>query len=133
MEGWGQFFCSQSRISTCYHRSVVPIKIYSLPHGESFIPLNLPLFLVDLWAKRWEITKEISMNCNGVVAYTYNVTLMAKYTCTWLHHPLELLTSTMFCHKPIQVSQDGFVLRLICVFLHCNLTIQLLLISLSSP
>ena len=37
-----------------------------------------------------------------------------------------------FCHVPIQVSQDGFMLRLICMFLSCDLPIQLLLKLLSS-
>ena len=36
-----------------------------------------------------------------------------------------------FCHVPIQVSQDGFMLRVIRVFLGCNLPKQLLLKSLS--
>ena len=38
----------------------------------------------------------------------------------------------MFCCVPIQISQDGFMLRSICVFLGFNLLIQLLLKSLSS-
>ena len=33
----------------------------------------------------------------------------------------------MFCHVPIQVNQDGFMLRLICMLLGCDLPIQLLL------
>ena len=33
----------------------------------------------------------------------------------------------MFCHVPIQVNQDGLMLRFICVFLACDLPIQLLL------
>ena len=37
----------------------------------------------------------------------------------------------IFCHVLIQVSQDGFMLRLICIFLGCDLPIQLLLKSLS--
>ena len=31
-----------------------------------------------------------------ITAYIYPITLMAKYTCTWLHHPLKLLVHTMF-------------------------------------
>ena len=42
---------------------------------------------------------------------------MAKCTCTRLYHLLKLLTSAMFCHVPTHVSQDGFMLKLICVFL----------------
>ena len=52
--------------------------------------------------KRWEIAKEVSMNC---MAYTYYV------TCA-LHHPLKLLTSAMLCLALIQVNQDGFMLWL---------------------
>ena len=37
-----------------------------------------------------------------------------------------------FCHLPIQVSQDGLMLRLIFVFLDCHLPMQLLLKSLAS-
>ena len=37
-----------------------------------------------------------------------------------------------FCCVPIQVSQGGFMLRLVCVFLGCDLPIQLLLKSLAS-
>ena len=69
---------------------------------------------------------------NECMAYTYYVTLMAKCTCTWLHHPLKLLTSTIFFHVPIQVNQDDFMLRLICMFLGCYLPIQLTLKLLSS-
>ena len=46
------------------------------------------------------------MNC---MAYTYYVTLIYPYD--WL----------------IQVSQDGFMLRFICVFLDCDMAIQLVL------
>ena len=38
----------------------------------------------------------------------------------------------MFCCVLIQVSQDGFMLKLVCMFLGCDLPMQLLLISLSS-
>ena len=69
------------------------------------------------------------MNCT---AYPYYITLMAKCTCACLHHLLKLLTSAMFCHVPIQVNQDGFMLRVICMFLGCDFPIQLLLILLSS-
>ena len=54
------------------------------------------------------------MNC---MAFTYYVTLMAK--CTYAG----------CCCVLIQVSQDGFILRLICVFLGCDLPIQLVLSS----
>ena len=69
------------------------------------------------------------MNC---IAFTYYVMPMAKSMCTSLHHPLKSLPSIMFCHAPIQVSLDGFMLRPICMFLGCDLLTQLLLISLSS-
>ena len=92
---------------------------------SSFILPCFPFFF-DWWMIRWEITEEVLMNC------TYYVTLMAKYTCPWLHHLLKLLTSAMFCCGPIQVNQDGFMLRLLCFSLGCDLPIQLLLKSLSS-
>ena len=63
--------------------------------------------------------------------YLYYVTIMAKCTCAWLHQLLKL-TSAIFGHVLIQVKQDGFMLRLICIFLGCDLPIQLLLKSLSS-
>ena len=69
------------------------------------------------------------MNC---MAYTYYVTLMAKCMCVSLHHSLKLLISAMFFHVLIQVNQDDFMLRLICMFLGCDLPIQLLLKLLSS-
>ena len=51
-----------------------------------------------------------------VKAYTCNVTLTAKCTCTWLHHPLKLLKMQCFYNVLIiQVSQDGFMFRLIIV------------------
>ena len=75
--------------------------------------------------KRWEIAEEMSMNCT---AYAYYVTLMAKCTCAWLHHSYKVCC----CHVLIQTSQDGFMLRLICKFLGCDLPIHLLLNSLSS-
>ena len=54
----------QQRISIRYHRSVVPIKTYPLCHSESFHPSLL--FLLYYWSqKRWEIAKEVSINCNG--------------------------------------------------------------------
>ena len=65
-------------------------KIHPLHHDKFFHPSLLP-FLFDWWIKRWEITEEVSLNC---MAYAYYDTLMTKYTCTWLHHPLKLLPST---------------------------------------
>ena len=91
---------------------------------SSFIA-SLSLWLVN---KRWEITEEVSMNC---MAYTYYITLMATCTYAWLHYPFKLLISTLLpCVDSSQ--QDGFMLRLICMFLGCGLPIQLLLKSLSN-
>ena len=67
-----------------------------------------------------------------VTAYTYYIMKIAKCTCTCLHHLLKLLTSALFCCVPIKVSHDGFMLRLICVSLACDLPKHLLLKSLSS-
>ena len=64
------------------------------------------------------------MNCT---VYTNYATLMTKYTCAWLHHPLKLLTSVMLCLVPIQVNQNGFMLWLICMFLGYDMPNQLVL------
>ena len=97
-------------------------------HGESFHPSLVPS-LLDWWTKRWGIAEEGSMNC---MVYTYYIMLMAKCTCAWLHHPLKLLISIMFCRVPIQVDQNGFMLKLTCMLLGCYLPIHLLLTPLSS-
>ena len=73
-----------------------------LCHGESFHPSLLP-FLFDWWAKRWEITEEMQINCT---AYTYYVMLMVKCMCTWLHHPLKLLLSVVLAC--INLNQPGW-------------------------
>ena len=72
------------------------------------------------------------MNC---MAYTYYVC----YTNSQMHVYLiasfiKIINklSTMFCRVPTQVSQDGFKLRFICIFLGCDLPMQLQLKSLSS-
>ena len=39
----------------------------------------------------------------------------------------QIINKCNVCHVLIQVSQDGFMLRLICVFLGCDLPIKLLL------
>ena len=44
---------------------------------------------------------------------------------------IQIINKCNVCHVLIQVSQDGFMLRLICVFLSCDLPIQLLLKLLS--
>ena len=85
------------------------------------------VYLEMLSSYEVEATEEVLMN---YTAYTYYIMLIAKCRCAWLHHPLKLLPSA-FCHVLIQVSQDGFMLRLICVFLGCDLPIQLLLKFLS--
>ena len=111
-----------------YYRSIDPITIYPLCHSESFYP-SLLLFLFDWWMKRWEIAEEMSMNC---MAYTYYVILMAKCTCTWLHHPLKLLTSTMFLPCTDSSKPGWFHVKSHMCILGCNLPIQLLLKSLSN-
>ena len=86
----------------------VLIKVYPMSHGESFHP-SLLLFLFDWQTKRWKIAEEVPMIC---MAYTYYIMLMAKYMCTWLHHSLNYYQAC-FCPVPFQVSQNGFMLRLI--------------------
>ena len=68
-------------------------------------------------------------------AYTYYVTLMAKCTNTWLHHPSIKIINKHNIFAMCQFKSARMVscrdLR-ICVFLGCDLPIQLLLKSLSS-
>ena len=55
------------------------------------------------------------MNCT---AFIYYVTLMAKRTCMCLiESSVKIITIEARSFRvPIQVSQDGFMLRLICMF-----------------
>ena len=71
------------------------------------------------------------MNCMG---YTFYIILMAKCMCARLGYLLKLLPSNQACccHVLIQVSWYDFMLRIICMFLGCDLPIQLLLKLLSS-
>ena len=87
---------------------------------------SLIAFLFDRWTKRREIAEEVSMNCT---AFTYYVMLMAKRTCAWLHHPLKLLPLSTLLSCTDSSHQDGFMLRLICMFLGCDMPIQLVLSS----
>ena len=66
------------------------------------------------------------MNCT---AFTYYVMLMAKRTCGLLHHPLNLLPLSALLSCTDSSHQDGFMLRLICMFLGCDMPIQLVLSS----
>ena len=69
-----------------------------------------------------------------VTAYSYLLhPLMSKCMCTWLHHPLKLLISTV--SLPCTDSSQPWwfhVETYICMFLGCDLPIQLLLKWLSS-
>ena len=99
-------------------------------HCTIVSPFILCCFSISLTGER---KGEILLKkCRWIVRliHTYYVTLMAKYMCTWLHHPLKLLPSTCFCHVPIQLNQDGFMLRFLCIFLDGDLPRQLLLESL---
>ena len=71
-------------------------------------------------------SEEVSMNCT---AFTYYVTLMAKCTCAWLHHPLKLLPLSALLSCTDSSHQDGLMLRLVCMFLGCDMPIQLVLSS----
>ena len=55
---------------------------------------SLLLFLFDCWTKRWQIAKQVSMNCNGLYLLCHAHSQMHVY-CTWLHNPLKLLTSVI--------------------------------------
>ena len=92
-----------------------------------FIPCNIvspailhcfSSFLINKWKD-----EKLLKRCRWIVmAYTYYITLIAKCMCTWLHHLLKLLTSTMIIAIiiQIQVSQEGFILRLICLLWFAN-------------
>ena len=60
------------------------------------------------------------------MAFTYYIMLMAKCTCAWLHHLFKLLPSTLLSCTDSS-HQDGFMLKLICMFLRCDMPIQLVL------
>ena len=71
------------------------------------------------------------MNC---MAYTNYDMLMANFMSALdciIHY--NYYTSARFCHVSIQVNQDDVMLRLIGMVLGCDLPVQLLLNSLSSP
>ena len=60
--------------------------------------------------------------------YTYYITLMAKFSVCLIASSVKIINRRVL----IQVSQYGFMLRLICMFLGCDLPIQLLLKCISS-
>ena len=71
---------------------------------------------------------EVTMNCT---AFTYYFTLMAKRMCVRMHHLFKLLATKRIAvvYRPIQVSQDSFMLRLIYIFLGCDMLVPLVLSS----
>ena len=71
-------------------------------------------------------SEEVSMNCT---AFTYYVRVMAKRTCASLHHPLKLLPLSALLSCTDSSHQDGLMLRLVCMFLGCDMPIQLVLSS----
>ena len=109
------------------HRSVVPIKIYPFCHGESFYP-SLLSFLFDWWTKRSEIAEEVSMNCT---VFTNYVTLSNGQ-----RHVCLIASSIKIINKHIAVMywfksarMVSVMLRVVCVFLGCDMPIQLVLSS----
>ena len=92
--------------------------------GESFHP-SLLAFLFDWWMKRWKITEEVLINCT---AFIYYVTLWPNARMLdWIIR--KNYYQTRYCRVPIRVSQDGFMLRFICMFLGCDMPVQLVLSS----
>ena len=69
---------------------------------------------------QWIVTGYIT-SCKWPNAYMYMIALSVK-----------IIQAQCFYHVLIQVSQDDLKLRLMCVFLGCDLLMQLLLKSLSS-
>ena len=64
-------------------------------HCTIVSPFILHCFSFSLTVERKG--EKLLIRCRWIVmAYTYYVTQMAKCTCTWLHHPFKLLTSTVF-------------------------------------
>ena len=82
----GPFFLPIQNINTLTQICCSDLPLH---HDESIHP-SLLSFLFDWWMKRWEIAEDVLINCT---AYTYYVTLMAKWMCTWMHHLLKLLLS----------------------------------------
>ena len=78
------------------------------------------------------IIRSYRVQYNEIDALDDNFDTTDNMTTSLIIGMLEKFTSIMFCHVLIQVSQDGFMLRLICMSLDCDLPIQLLLKSLSS-
>ena len=125
MRGYGQFFLKTLNIDTLTDL-LFQLRFIHCATVSPFIFYCLSFSLTGEWkGEKLLKTEEASMNCT---AYIYYVMIIAKCTCTWLHHPLKLLPSMFRC-VPIQVS---LMLRLICMFLGCDLPIQLLLKSLPS-
>ena len=100
-----------------------------------FIPCNIVSHVIlhcfsFFLTGKWKDEKLLKRYRWIVMAYTYYTTLMAKCMCTWLHHPLKLLTSTMY------IAMYGFksVRMVSCwdLYVCCDLPIQLLLKLLSS-
>ena len=103
-------------------------------HDECFHP-SLLHFFFDWWMKGEKSLKRcwwIVQPAAYTSSYTYYVMLMAKCMCTWLHHSLKLLPSTMFLLCTDSRQPGWLMLRLMCTFLGHNLPIQLLLKLLSS-
>ena len=109
------------------HRSVVPIKIYPLSHDESLHPCLLA-FLFDWWMKRWETAEEVSMNCTS---FTYYVMLINGQTHMCLIAPcIKIITEhTAVIYRFKSARMVSVKLRLIWVFLGCDMPIQLVLSS----
>ena len=75
-----------------HHRSVDLIQIYPLCQSDSFILYCISFSLTG----EWKGEKSLKRYWWIVIVYTYYyIMLIAKCTCTWLHHQLKL-TSTMF-------------------------------------
>ena len=95
-----------------YNRSVAPFKFYPMHHSESFHPLLLP-FLTDWLMKRWEIVKDVLINCKGFHLLHHK---NGRWMWTWLWYLLKLLTSAklLLCIDSSYTHTD-FMCKLACV------------------
>ena len=121
-------FFLQCRISMCYHWSVDPIKIIHCEiASESFYP-SLFLFLFDWWTKMWEITKEVSMNYNGLYLLHHTNSQMHMYTIALSIKIINKCNVSVMYRFKSAMMVSCWTLY-VHVFLSCDLSIQLLLKS----
>ena len=81
----------------------------------SIVPWSIlfpSLLLFDWWTKMWEITEEVLMNCNSLYLLCHTNCQMHEYMVA---SSIKIIKMQCFYNVLIQVSQDGFMFRLIIV------------------